>query len=164
MSIHAKEPWQVGVVLVSDYNTTAILDCDGDEICNMRTSLLDADANARRIVACVNATRHLSTKQLEAGDLDYAGCSTLADIRAALGVGDKPMLNELAGIVGTMKRERDEAVELVESSNKMSDAIHAFCSDCDGECDNCDFCDVAISGDEYRHKQDALAKREGNKS
>lgn len=71
----------------------------------------DFEPNARRIVACVNATRHLSTEQLEAGDLDYAGCSTLADIRAALGVGDKPMLNELAGIVGTMKRERDEAVE-----------------------------------------------------
>lgn len=71
----------------------------------------DFEPTARRITAALNATRHLTTEQLEAGDLDYAGCTTLSDIRAALGVGDKPMLDELAGIVGTMKRERDEAVE-----------------------------------------------------
>gem|GEM_PF-4077078 len=77
----------------------------------MGKSLLNEYANASRIVACVNACRHLTTEQLEAGDLDCAGCSTLADIRTALGVGDKPMLGELAGIVETMKRERNEAVE-----------------------------------------------------
>lgn len=63
---------------------------------------------ARRLVAAWNACRHLTTEQLEAGDLDYAGCSTLADIRAALGVGERPMLGELAGIVGKMKAERDD--------------------------------------------------------
>lgn len=69
------------------------------------------EANARRLVACWNACRHLTTEQLEAGDLDYVGCSTLADIRAALGVGGKPMLGELAGMVGRIKAERDAAVE-----------------------------------------------------
>jgi hypothetical protein len=111
MSKFADEPWSNGIVIIDGDPVTAVQDSYGDEICNMGNSLLDEEANARRIVACVNACRHLSTEQIEAGDLDYAGCSTLADIRAALGVGDKPMLGELAGIVETMKLERDEAVE-----------------------------------------------------
>lgn len=112
MSKYADTPWTVGVSIIDGDVVTAVLDSHGDEICNMGKSLLDEDANASRIVACVNACRHLITKHLEAGDLDYAGCSTLADIRASLGVGEKPMLSELAGIVREIREQadRDERV------------------------------------------------------
>ena len=52
---------------------------------------------ARRLVAAWNACRHLTTEQLEAGDLDYAGCSTLADIRTALGVGGEADVGGIGG-------------------------------------------------------------------
>ncbi len=78
-----------------------------------------AHADARRLVACWNACRHLSTDQLEAGDLDYAGCSTLADIRAALGSGERPMLGELAPLVGTVVRHREMAIGALQNAIKM---------------------------------------------
>ena len=47
-------------------------------------------------------------------------CSVLSDIRAALGVGDKPMLSELAGIVGTLKQERDAALKIAEEAQRIA--------------------------------------------
>lgn len=99
---------------VSDDTKTLVAFCGND-------ASEKARSDSRRLVACWNACRHLTTEQLEAGDLDYAGCSTLADIRAALGVGDKPMLSELAGIVGEMKRERDEAVEALRAIESQTE-------------------------------------------
>lgn len=45
--------------------------------------------------------------------------STLADIRAALGVGDKPMLSELAGIIRA--READHAAEVERLNEQLED-------------------------------------------
>lgn len=121
---------------VSDDTKTLVAFCGNDASDQAR-------ADARRLVAAWNACRHLTMEQLEAGDLDYAGCSTLADIRVALGVGDKPMLGELAGIVAQVTRERDEAVEALLKWQAL------FCdSDMrpEDECHECyDFADVVLA-------------------
>lgn len=111
MREHAKDPWSVGTAIIDGDPVTAIFDRNGDEICNMGNSLLDEDANACRIVACVNACAGIPSEKLERGGLEMPLLHTLADIRAVLGVGEKPMLSELAGIVERIKRERDAAVE-----------------------------------------------------
>lgn len=57
MTQHTQEPWHIfeGTVQ-SDTNWT---------ICDARTKLKNADANARRIVACVNACAGIPTERLE---------------------------------------------------------------------------------------------------
>jgi hypothetical protein len=62
---HTKEPWQVNF---SD--STQICDCDGESrgcapIAVMADGDDDAEANARRIVACVNACAGLGTEALD---------------------------------------------------------------------------------------------------
>lgn len=110
MREHTKEPWNVGVVLVSGYNATAILDCDGDEVCNMGTSLLNEDANATRIVACVNACAGIPTEALERGDLELLLLSTHEAHAAKL------------------RRERDEAVEALKLMLRRHGCVEGCCA------------------------------------
>ena len=166
---------------ISDETRTCVAFCgrDAPEL---------ARADARRLVACWNACRHLTTEQLEAGDLDYAGCSTLADIREALEVGDKPMLNELGAIIrtrmGVIKilereaaahaaeierltadrdtavRERDAAVEALE---RLARDVECGCQPCTGGCRSEEA--LAIEYEErLEFARAALAKIEGGRN
>lgn len=56
---------------------------------------------ARYALALENRLRRIESSP------DLPGLSALADIREALGVGDGPMLDELAGIVRGVKRDRN---------------------------------------------------------
>ncbi len=58
----------------------------------------------------------------------YNLLSTLADIRTALGVGDKPMLSELAGEAGRIKRERDDAVEALKVMLRRHGCVEGCCA------------------------------------
>lgn len=102
---HTKEPWSNGLVVIDGEPVTAVLDCNGNEICNMGNTLLDEDAHARRIVACVNACRHLTTEQLE--DDDRAILGKMARVFVESQEREKRTSAELAKV----KEERDEAVE-----------------------------------------------------
>lgn len=125
MSEHAKEPWANGLVVIGKDAVTGVLDCNGDEICNMGESLLDEDANACRIVACVNACAGIPNEALERGGLEMPLLSTLADIRTALGVGDKPMLEELAGIVLEIREQADRDEKAACKAMSERDAVAA---------------------------------------
>ena len=106
MSGHAKEPWANGTVVIGEDAVTGVLDCYGDEICNMGESLLDEDANACRIVACVNACAGIATADLEYGaSLD----SLLAD-------------------AAKLKRERDEAVEALKLMLRRHGCVEGCCA------------------------------------
>lgn len=61
MSNHTPEPWSKNAIspTVYDGNGIAILRCEG------RTLIAENEANARRIVACVNACAGVSTEKLE---------------------------------------------------------------------------------------------------
>jgi len=74
---------------------------------------------ARRLVACVNACAGITTEQLERGGLEMPLLSTLADIRLALGVGDRPMLSELAPLVSTAVRHREMAIGALQNAIGM---------------------------------------------
>lgn len=52
----------------------------------------------------------------------FGFCSVLSDIRTALGVGQKPMLGELAGEAARLKRERDAAVEALKDEIQVREA------------------------------------------
>jgi hypothetical protein len=74
------------------------------------------------------AQRRLEIHKEEEGDYirftDHAAelhnlLSTLADIRTALGVGDKPMLSELAGVVGMTVRHREMAIGALQNAIGM---------------------------------------------
>ena len=65
---HTTEPWAYDgsdVVATIDQFPTVIADC----INHASIVRHNAEANARRIVACVNALAHVSTEQLESGEL-----------------------------------------------------------------------------------------------
>jgi len=51
--------------------------------------------------------------------------STLADIRAALGVGDRPMLSELAGIVREIREQADRDEKAACKAMEARDAVAA---------------------------------------
>lgn len=67
---HAPEPWREVVNCGDDYETHPILIYSGAEyvgqVATDQHEHANTDANARRIVACVNACRGLDTETLEA--------------------------------------------------------------------------------------------------
>ncbi|WP_406850092.1 hypothetical protein [Chromobacterium phragmitis] len=80
MMEHTKEPWRADGRYIlpagADHHTVAIASArsygeDGTDA--------ERDANARRIVACVNALAHISTEQLESGEMLHVG-QALADV------------------------------------------------------------------------------------
>jgi len=80
MSNHTPEPWSKNAIspTVYDGDGIAILRCEG------RTLIAENEANARRIVACVNACRGLSTKDLEENGLVSAVGYELLNLDAQL--------------------------------------------------------------------------------
>lgn len=72
MSEHTKEPWRVGQFhsVLGKISETEIFDSEifADVIASTRTAPMhpEAKANARRIVACVNACAGIETEKLEA--------------------------------------------------------------------------------------------------
>lgn len=53
---HTPEPWKV----TADSRAHIVIDTEGNEIC-----VLESEANARRIVACVNTLKEIKTEWLE---------------------------------------------------------------------------------------------------
>ena len=109
--MHTNEPWHVGE---SDFTGTDILCADEEQIASV-----EIEANARRIVACVNACAGIPTEALEDGSA-----------RA-----ERDQLREMTG--GTfyeIKKQRDELMKALEhqcevlnrngySTNKAQEAI-----------------------------------------
>ena len=85
---HTKEPWKVDTLIGCDH--VDIRDADGRRIAVVAgtypTATKTEDANARRIVACVNACKGLTNEQL--ADDNFAGLvasnARIAELEAAL--------------------------------------------------------------------------------
>lgn len=74
--MHTKEPWRIGqyvpqvVCAVHEGEDVIVVEPFGmNDASDLRLPLIVQHANARRIVACVNALEHVSTEQLETGEL-----------------------------------------------------------------------------------------------
>jgi hypothetical protein len=101
---HTKEPWQVNF---SD--PTQICDCDGENrgcapIAVMADGDDDAEANARRIVACVNACAGQPTELLEAAGIGLLGKSIdkIAAFHARSMTAEQQRDNLLAALKATL--------------------------------------------------------------
>jgi len=66
VSGHTKEPWHTGKGMLQ----LNIYDVDSHGVATALQHRIEAEANARRIVACVNACAGISNEQLEDGKLD----------------------------------------------------------------------------------------------
>lgn len=96
---HTKEPWKYGKELTARSGEWLISMDAGDRgrgipICETRPASGDEQANARRIVACVNACAGIPTEQLESGEA-------------------RSVRDELADIA-MLEKQRDELLDALE--------------------------------------------------
>jgi hypothetical protein len=104
MSEHTKEPW--------GYEGDAVIDAEENIIAHILTDAYSSNAygadyaiDARRIVACVNALQHISTDDLESGELLHMGLAIkdltkqrdelLAALKEIIAETDKPVCQSL---------------------------------------------------------------------
>lgn len=105
------EPYEIAIIANEiRYSPFVALPCGDGESGKVDYAPAFTEANARRLVAVWNACAGIPTEQLERGGLEMPLLTALADIRRESGVGDGPMLSELAGEIGKLKAERDAAV------------------------------------------------------
>jgi len=106
MKEHTKEPW----VHNGDGTIWHTQGCGG------QLGRFYREEDARRMVTCVNACAGIPTEQLERGGLEMSLLAAIADIRTALGVGDKLMLSELAREIGKKLGAQEKAAIIYQAA------------------------------------------------
>jgi len=125
---HTKEPWRTASRITprTEMYAQEIFDTDGETIAalswypvkkNNHTTATNREANARRIVACVNACARIPIEAIEEAAQMPDGFSTLAAVYA---------------------KQRDEVIEALESvlSGYETGIVHGFDNPC--KCQVCE--------------------------